>query len=50
MEKVMSKIEACSTSLQRWSRLSFGNIRQMLKKKKEAVGPSRSFVHERRQP
>ena len=37
MEKVMSKIEACSTSLQRWSRLSFGNIRQMLKKKKKQL-------------
>ena len=37
MEKVMYKIEACRTSLQRWSKLSFGNIRQLLEKKKKQL-------------
>ena len=50
MDKVIHKIEACRTSLQCWSRLSFGNIRQLLEKKEEAAGSSRSFINERGQP
>ena len=35
--KLMGKVEACRLSLKSWSRLSFGNIRRMLMKKKKEL-------------
>lgn len=33
--RLIGKVEACRSSLQKWSRLSFGNIRHMLNQKKK---------------
>ena len=41
--RLIGKVEACRSSLQKWSRLSFGNIRRMLKQKRKKLVQAESM-------
>ena len=41
--RLISKVEACRSSLQKWSKLSFGNIRRMLVQKKKQLAQAEAM-------